>query len=168
MTQPDTRTSRDTPPPYKHSVQNQTLIEGIVLGMTNEQASTRAGVSRATLQRRLRQDGFKRRLDEALAEATKQVARRSTATARAALDILMNVAADREVEVTYVHKGQVHKVTCGASTAPGCANRIAAARALVAAHTALVARRAMAEDGSDRPGLDVTVVGVPDLAELLT
>jgi len=84
--------------------------------------------------------------------------------------ILLDDAADRETDVSVLYKGRTRTVRVGAASAPGASTRVQAARALLQAHTALVARRPMAEDDSTggRPGADFTVVGVPDLQELLT
>lgn len=73
---------------------DERLIEGLLLGLNQQQAGERAGVSRRTVTRRIADPGFQRRLAEAQAEAEKQVRRRITASAVAGLQKLAAILAD--------------------------------------------------------------------------
>lgn len=105
------------------------LIAALLTGSTYAVAAEQAGVSLSTVNRRMGDPGFQRRLQEAQEEAIKAVRRRATAGAQRALDTLMAIAENRD-----------------GAAADGCAGvRAGAARAILAAFVQLQPRHLSAE-----------------------
>lgn len=125
------------------------LVEALLLGLTYDQASERAGVSKATVKRRMAEPGFQRRLAEAQEEHTKQVRRRLTSSAVAASQILVQIAGNAD----------------GSADRENARTRIYAARALLQGFVALQPRQVQQDiELHEAPVINYMIEGIdPEL-----
>jgi len=151
MDTPSALTPDDTAPTRRArtrrwSPKDDLLIESLLLGQSYAQAGERANVSLSTVKRRMADPGFQRRLQELQEESIKQVRRRVTASATAATQVLVRIAAD----------------TGGAASKAGASRQVAAARAILHAFVALQPRGAGTDmdDLLGAPVIDYVLVGI--------
>lgn len=130
--------------PAKWKGKDAALIAGLIQGMSYQQAGDRAGLSKATVKRRMKDPAFRRVVQQQHSLALEVVRRQASARAVAAMQVLTQVMADRN----------------GEAARPGAQVRVSAAGRLLETFARLQPRDVNVEGDLVRPTVDVVLVGV--------
>jgi hypothetical protein len=138
---------------YRFTERDEHLVTVLVAGQTYREAAASTGMSLSTVNRRMRDPGFRRRVEEAHAEAERRVRRQVGNKAVNAVKLLNLVQCDARV-----------------AAAPGTGRRVQAARAILQAFTAMQPKRVDVDGNVTAPGapaVEFVLVGM-DPVETLT